>query len=102
MYVILFLREESLFDQLLCDLHCVCSSTFSEIVRYAPEIQSVFHRRVTADTSYKYVILAPCVQWHRVDIVRGVILKGDTRGFLHDPAYIFEGEILLEFEVDGL
>ena len=96
----LLLWQEAFFNTFLCDLYCVGCCALAEIVSNAPEVESVLYRRVAADTSNEHVVLAPCIERHRIYVVRRVVLEGYARGVLHDLTDLFEGEVLLEFEVD--
>ena len=96
----LLLWEETFFNKLFCDLYCVCCGAFAEVVSNAPEVEAVLNRWVAADTSNEHVVLAPCIERHRIYVVCRIVLEGYARGVLQYLTDFFKGEVLFEFEVD--
>lgn len=55
---VLLLRQYLLVDQVLSNLNGISGSTFTKVVSHDPAIQRIYLRKVSADTSYKHIILA--------------------------------------------
>ena len=100
--IVLLPREESFFNKFFSNLDSVCRCSLAEIVSNAPEVQTVFYRRVPADTSYEDIVLTPGIERHRIDVVCRIVLKGHARSLFHNPADILKSEVFFEFEVDAL
>ena len=60
-FLLLIPGKEALLDKKFSDLDGVCGRTLADIVRYAPEVDSVSYGRVTTESSDEDVILAETV-----------------------------------------
>ena len=81
-------RKEALADEKLGNLDGVGGGTFAEVVGHTPEIEAVLDRRVTADTPYEDLVLAPGVQRHRIHVVCRVVLEDAARCLGNDASDI--------------
>ena len=91
-----------LTNEFLRNLHGVGRRAFADIVRTAPEVDSVFNGEIAAETTNIDGVCIRGVDRHRVDALFRIVLNDQAFSALPELADVRNFKRLFEFDVDAL
>ena len=90
-----YINTKLLLNNFFCNLYCIKCCTFTDLIAYTPECNTIFICQVSTNTSHIHIICSTEVKRHRIRECRGILITGfnggNTNGATGDFSFGIEG-----------